>query len=60
MKHRTLWQIWRFPFWVGLLSLAGLLTALFSDGWGDWSSWLALAVPVVVCLYFSLSDSSSS
>lgn len=33
------------PLLIGLLSLLGLLSALFGDGWWDAAAWLGLAIP---------------
>ncbi len=48
-EFRTMWA---WPIAMGLLSALGLVTALVSDGWGDWLSWIALGIPVVVMLWF--------
>ena len=48
-------QLWFWPLVLGLLTATGLLSALFSDGWGDVWSWLGLGVPVVVMAWFGLS-----
>jgi hypothetical protein len=50
----TFWRLWRWPIVLGLLSASGLLSALFSDGWGDWWSWLGLGLPVAVMVWFPL------
>lgn len=57
--HRTarrrsagLRALWAWPVAMGLLSALGLVTALVSDGWGDWLSWIALGIPVAVMLWF--------
>lgn len=52
MKGSTLARIWLAPLLIGLLSLFGLVVALLADGWGDILSWVALAVPVLVCIYY--------
>lgn len=44
-------RIWRAPIALALLSLVGLLSALFADGLGDVVSWVALAVPVAVIVW---------
>ena len=46
--------IWRWPMLLALLSLFGLVSALLADGLWDTPSWLALAVPVVLCIRFGL------
>lgn len=43
-------RVWRAPLAVGLLSVVGLLAALFADGLGDLVSWIALAAPVAVAI----------
>lgn len=45
-------KIWFWPIVVGLLSCVGLLVALFYDGWGDAVSWLTLAPPVVMSIWY--------
>jgi hypothetical protein len=47
-RDMGLWQVWGWPIVVGLLSTAGLVTALVGDGVWDVFSWLALALPVVI------------
>ena len=42
-------RIWGAPAALGVLSLVGLVAALVADGWGDALSWVALAVPAIVC-----------
>ncbi|RZJ12422.1 MAG: hypothetical protein EON50_11290 [Acidovorax sp.] len=38
---------------MGVLTTTGLVTALVSDTWGDWWSWVGLGVPVAVMGWFS-------
>ncbi|MDP3230063.1 MAG: hypothetical protein Q8N13_19110 [Acidovorax sp.] len=45
--------LWGWPIAMGVLTATGLLTALVSDTWGDWWSWLGLGVPVAVMGWFS-------
>lgn len=45
-------RLWGGPILLGLLSASGLLSALVSDHWGDWWSWLALGLPVAVMARF--------
>ena len=52
-KHRRFWALWGWPIVMGVLSTTGLLTALVSDTWGDWWSWVALGVPVAVMGWYS-------
>ncbi|MBN9367991.1 MAG: hypothetical protein J0H59_13295 [Comamonadaceae bacterium] len=48
------WRMWGWPLTLGLLTASGLATALVSDSWGDWWSWLGLGVPVAVMAWFGL------
>lgn len=48
------WRMWGWPLVLGLLTASGLATALVSDNWGDWWSWLGLGVPVAVMAWFGL------
>jgi hypothetical protein len=50
--RRTFWQIFAAPVVVGALSAVGLVAALVGDGWWDGLSWLALALPVLLYLFF--------
>ena len=52
-KTSMFWHLWRWPIVLGVLSTSGLLTALVSDGWGDWWCWLGLGAPVAVMAWFS-------
>ena len=47
-KHRPFWALWAGPIVMGVLTTTGLITALVSDTWGDWWSWVGLGVPVAV------------
>lgn len=47
-------RVWRVPLVLGLLSALGLASALFSDGIGDWVSWLALGAPVAASAWYGL------
>ena len=40
------------PILLGVLSIAGLLTALLSEGAGRYFSWIAVGAPVVVTVWF--------
>lgn len=57
-KHRRFWALWGWPIVMGVLSTTGLLTALVSDTWGDWWSWVGLGVPVAVMGWYSWSRRS--
>jgi hypothetical protein len=47
--HRT----WPGPIAMGLLTATGLATALVSDTWGDWWSWVGLGVPTLAMAWFA-------
>lgn len=40
------------PILLGVLSIAGLLTALLSEGAGRYFSWIAVGAPVVITAWF--------
>ena len=46
--------LWGWPLFMAAISASGLLSALFSDGWGDAWSWLALGFPVAVTAWFAV------
>jgi hypothetical protein len=46
-------KVWTAPIVLGVVSAIGLTTALVSDDIGDVVAWVALAVPVVVVLWYS-------
>lgn len=41
-------RLWGWPIVLGVLTASGLVSALVSDGGGDFWSWFALGVPVAV------------
>jgi len=45
-------RTWIIPIWLGLMTGVGLISALLGDGIWDALSWLALAVPVALCIYY--------
>ena len=45
-------RIWAWPVALGTLTASGLVTALVSDAWGDFWSWISLFVPVAVIALF--------
>jgi hypothetical protein len=51
-SRRTLGQIFAAPIIVGVLSVVGLVAALVGDGWWDGLSWLSLALPLLLYLFF--------
>lgn len=44
-------RTWIIPVTLGLITVAGLIAALVGDGIWDAMSWVALAVPVALCIY---------
>lgn len=50
--RRTLWQIFRAPLGIGVLSIIGLIAALVGDGPFDALSWLGLGIPVALTLWY--------
>lgn len=53
MKHsNSLWQIWGAPILLTVLTLFGLIAALVGSGIWHGLAWLALTVPVAVCIGF--------
>ena len=48
----TFWKVWGVPIIIGILSAAGLLSALTGDGVWDLVSWVSLGVPVLVAIWF--------
>lgn len=44
-------RTWGAPIALALLSVVGLLSALFADGLGDVVSWVALAAPVAAVVW---------
>ncbi|HEY8361216.1 MAG TPA: hypothetical protein VIL30_27495 [Ramlibacter sp.] len=47
-------RLWAWPIVLGVLSGTGLVTALVSDAWGDWWSWLSLGIPVAAMAWLGL------
>lgn len=52
-------RLWGWPIVLGLLTASGLITALVSDRWGDWWSWIGLGVPMAVIAWFSFGRTRS-
>lgn len=51
--RRAFWAMWGWPIVMGVLTAAGLVSALFSDGgFGDMLAWVALGIPVLTCIRF--------
>lgn len=44
-------RIFALPLLIAVLGLVGLVSALTGDGWRDWLSWAALALPVAVVIW---------
>lgn len=49
--RRAFWRLWGWPLVVGLASGTGLVTALLSDGWGDWWAWAGLGLPLLLAAW---------
>jgi hypothetical protein len=47
LRH-TAEDIFRWPLWLGVLTVVGLASALFGDDGWDALSWVALAIPLGV------------
>lgn len=50
---RTPHRLWAGPIAMGLLTASGLVTALVSDTWGDWWSWVGLGIPTLAMGWFA-------
>ena len=46
------WTVYGGPLLIGVLSIAGLLSALLSEGPGRYFSWLALGAPIALAAWF--------
>ncbi|MEH2508379.1 MULTISPECIES: hypothetical protein [unclassified Bradyrhizobium] len=46
------WTVYGGPLLIGVLSVAGLLTALLSEGAGRYFSWIAVGSPVALTVWF--------
>ena len=46
------WTVYGGPLLIGVLSVAGLLTALLSEGAGRYFSWIAVGAPVALTGWF--------
>lgn len=53
LRHHSRTRVWRWPVVLALLTLFGLLSALLGQG-GIWwvLSWITLAIPLVLIVYF--------
>jgi hypothetical protein len=52
-RRQTNGQIFAIPMVLGALSVIGLVSALVGDGVWDGVSWMTLAIPILLCVYFS-------
>ena len=46
------WTVYGGPLLLGLLSVAGLSTALLSDGAGRYFSWIGVGAPIILTAWF--------
>jgi hypothetical protein len=51
-SHQTLRQIFAAPLVIGILSIVGLLAALVGDNVWDAVSWISLAIPFALFVFF--------
>ncbi len=47
----SLREIFRVPLWIAFFSVVGLVGALIGDSWLDVLSWIALAIPLLICAH---------
>ena len=52
MKSERRIHVWRAPIVLAVATAVGLIAALLSDGPGDVLSWLALAAPVAIVIWY--------
>lgn len=45
---RSLWQVFKWPVVLGVMTLIGLISALVADGVWDLVSWTMLLIPVAL------------
>ena len=53
-SRQTLRRIYAMPFFLGVISLVGMLSGLFGDGAWDWASWLLLSLLLALIAFFAL------
>jgi len=53
----TWWRVFGAPIVIGILSLAGLLSALLAGDFGRYFSWFALGVPLAIAAWAYLRKS---
>ena len=46
------WTVYGGPLLLGVLSVAGLLTALLSEGAGRYFSWISVGAPIAITAWF--------
>lgn len=46
-------RVWTAPILLGVTAAIGLIAALLSNGVGDYVAWVALAIPVVVVVWYA-------
>ena len=46
-------RVWVAPSSMGLITVMGLICALLGDGVWDMLSWVALAIPVALCIFYT-------
>lgn len=52
-KRSHFWFVWRMPLLLAALTLFGLIIALVKTGVWHWFAWAALAMPIIVGLWYS-------
>lgn len=50
----SLWQVFRWPLAIGVLTLTGLIAGLVSDSWGDVLAAIGLFVPAAAGTWYGL------
>lgn len=53
MKTAPRIRVWTTPIFLGVLATIGLISALLSEGFGDYLAWLTLGIPVAVVLWYA-------
>jgi len=60
VHHLGVLAVWGWPFVLGVLTIIGLVSALFSDaGWGDLLASICLGLPIAVGVWFGWLRQSS-
>lgn len=54
MSRTSRIRVWPAPIVLGVVAAFGLIAALLSEGLGDYLSWLALGIPVVVVGWYAV------